>query len=275
MWESVWSHCAAVDRDVFEPLDVRLRVAEHAAHKRHIAANDCGLVGGETKLQERPVRRALWKTKKKHLRSTSAWKPCLLLLMRTFSYRLRPARRCAAVSRTHSPPRRCSSLYQKESLTPLLESKFGLWPERHKIKLKHLVWWGGSHGLDKIAPWNLQFSGPSWTLFHSCTSAERGRGFRWPGILILRSYRQERRGVAFPSFPASPTAALELVNEAKIRVSVCSSCRAFNQGSSKRNKHAEKATEAYSWAFHCWSTARWIIYFPPRMTHRRLHLPRI
>lgn len=77
--ESVWSHCAAVDRDVFEPLDVRLRVAEHAANKRHIAANDCGLVGGQTELQERPVRRALWNTKNKHLRLTSARKPCLHL----------------------------------------------------------------------------------------------------------------------------------------------------------------------------------------------------
>lgn len=79
IWESVWSHCAAVDHGVFEPLDVRLRVAEHAANKCHIAANDCGLVGGQTELQERSVRRALWNTKNKHLRLASARKPCLHL----------------------------------------------------------------------------------------------------------------------------------------------------------------------------------------------------
>lgn len=42
----VRSLSAAVDDDVFEPLDVRLRVAEHAAHEHNVAAHDGGLVGG-------------------------------------------------------------------------------------------------------------------------------------------------------------------------------------------------------------------------------------
>ena len=62
---SVWPLSAAVDGDVFEPLDVRLRVAEHSAHKRHVATDDGGLVGRQTGLQDRPVRRTLWNRKLK------------------------------------------------------------------------------------------------------------------------------------------------------------------------------------------------------------------
>lgn len=69
---SVRSLSAAVDRDVFEPLDVRLRVAEHSTHKRHVAANDRRLVSRQTGLQDGPVRRALWKTKFNELVSQKA-----------------------------------------------------------------------------------------------------------------------------------------------------------------------------------------------------------
>lgn len=56
-------HClpAAVHRDVFEPLEVRLRVAEHAAHERHVAADDRRLIGRQAGLQDGSVRRALCK----------------------------------------------------------------------------------------------------------------------------------------------------------------------------------------------------------------------
>lgn len=57
---SVRSLSAAVDRDVFEPLDVRLRVAEHSTHERHVAADDCGLVSWQPGLQDGSVRRTLW-----------------------------------------------------------------------------------------------------------------------------------------------------------------------------------------------------------------------
>lgn len=49
---------------------------------------------------------------------------------------------------------------------------------------------------------------------------------------------------------------------------LCLRCR------SRRDDRAQEET-TYSWAFHCLLTDRWIIYFPLRMTHRLLHLPRI
>lgn len=61
----VWSLSAAVDGDVFEPLDVRLRVAEYSTHEGHIAANHCGLVGRETRLQDGSVRGTFWNIFKK------------------------------------------------------------------------------------------------------------------------------------------------------------------------------------------------------------------
>lgn len=50
---------AAIDGDVFEPPDVRLRVTEHAAHKLHVTADLRRLVGRQTGLQDRPVGGAL------------------------------------------------------------------------------------------------------------------------------------------------------------------------------------------------------------------------
>ena len=52
---------AAVDHDVFEPLDVRLRVAEHPAHELHVGPNHHRLVGGQPGLQDRPVGGTLWR----------------------------------------------------------------------------------------------------------------------------------------------------------------------------------------------------------------------
>lgn len=54
---SIWSFSAAVDSDVFEPLDVRLWVTEHSAHKLHITADNCSLISWQTGLQDRSVRR--------------------------------------------------------------------------------------------------------------------------------------------------------------------------------------------------------------------------
>lgn len=56
---SVWPLSAAVHSDVFEPLDVRLRVTEHSTHELHITTNDCSLVGRQTGLQDGSVRRTL------------------------------------------------------------------------------------------------------------------------------------------------------------------------------------------------------------------------
>lgn len=55
----VRSVMAVVDDDVFEPLNVSLCVAENAAHKHHIAANICHLVGRQPFLQDGPAR-TLW-----------------------------------------------------------------------------------------------------------------------------------------------------------------------------------------------------------------------
>jgi len=46
---------AAVHHNVLQPLDVRLRVAEHAAHEVHVASDHSRLIGRQPGLQERPV----------------------------------------------------------------------------------------------------------------------------------------------------------------------------------------------------------------------------
>lgn len=46
---------AAVDLDVLQPLNVRLRVAEHFALKLHVAAHHRGAVSWEAGLKDRPV----------------------------------------------------------------------------------------------------------------------------------------------------------------------------------------------------------------------------
>lgn len=53
--QAVRAVAAAVDLDVLQPLDVRLRVAEHFALELHVAAHHCGAVGGEAGLEDRPV----------------------------------------------------------------------------------------------------------------------------------------------------------------------------------------------------------------------------
>lgn len=46
---------AAVHCDVFEPLDVWLRVTEHSAHKGHVAADHRRLIGRQARLQDGSV----------------------------------------------------------------------------------------------------------------------------------------------------------------------------------------------------------------------------
>ena len=57
--EAVGSDAAPVDLDVFEPLDVRLRVRKHFALELHITAHHSRAVRRESSLEDRPVRRAL------------------------------------------------------------------------------------------------------------------------------------------------------------------------------------------------------------------------
>lgn len=59
--QAVGPQAAAVDLDVFQPLDVRLRVAEDLALKRHVAAHHRRAVGGQAGLQDGPVGGALWR----------------------------------------------------------------------------------------------------------------------------------------------------------------------------------------------------------------------
>lgn len=56
--QAVRTVAAAVDLDVLQPLDVRLRVAEHFALELHVAAHHCGAVCWEAGLKDRPVRGA-------------------------------------------------------------------------------------------------------------------------------------------------------------------------------------------------------------------------
>lgn len=58
--QAVRTLAAAVDLDVLQPLDVRLRVAEHFALKLHVAAHHCGAVCWEAGLKDRPVWGAFW-----------------------------------------------------------------------------------------------------------------------------------------------------------------------------------------------------------------------
>lgn len=55
----VRSVAASVHHDVFEPLYVRLRVAEHLTHELHVSAHDGGPVRWETGIQDGPVWRTL------------------------------------------------------------------------------------------------------------------------------------------------------------------------------------------------------------------------
>lgn len=59
----------------------------------------------------------------------------------------------------------------------------------------------------KPTPWSLLFVGLSWTLSHSCTSADWEQGFQLLHSETWPSCWQERHGAASPSSPASPTAA--------------------------------------------------------------------
>lgn len=72
--QTIRANSAPVELDVLQPLDVRLRVAEHFALKLHVAAHHCGAVSGQAGLQDGPVGRALCNTKK-HTQ---------MLVMRTF-----------------------------------------------------------------------------------------------------------------------------------------------------------------------------------------------
>lgn len=53
--QAVGTVAAAVDLDVLQPLDVRLRVAEHFALELHVAAHHRGTVSREAGLKDRPV----------------------------------------------------------------------------------------------------------------------------------------------------------------------------------------------------------------------------
>lgn len=60
--QHVRTNSAPVDLDVFQPLDVRLRIAEHLALKLHVAAHHCGAVSRQAGLQDWPVGGALCNT---------------------------------------------------------------------------------------------------------------------------------------------------------------------------------------------------------------------
>lgn len=55
----VRSVMASVHHDVFEPLYVRLWVAEHLTHKLHVSAHDSGPVRWKTGVKDGPVWRSL------------------------------------------------------------------------------------------------------------------------------------------------------------------------------------------------------------------------
>lgn len=59
---TIGSDAASIDHNVFQPLNVRLWVAEHFAFKLHVAAHHYGTIGRQTSLQDRPVWGALCNT---------------------------------------------------------------------------------------------------------------------------------------------------------------------------------------------------------------------
>lgn len=57
--DAVGAIAAAVDLDVFQPLDMRLGVAVHLTMKLHVAAHHHRLIGWQACLEDRPVRGTL------------------------------------------------------------------------------------------------------------------------------------------------------------------------------------------------------------------------
>lgn len=57
--QAIGPYSTPVHLNVLQPLDVRLRVAEHFAHKLHVAANHRRAVSRQPRIQDGPVRRAL------------------------------------------------------------------------------------------------------------------------------------------------------------------------------------------------------------------------
>ena len=73
--QAIGPHSTPVHLDVLEPLDVGLRVAEHLAHKLHVAANHRRAVSRQPRVQDGPVRGALcgeWRTSREVKRETQS-----------------------------------------------------------------------------------------------------------------------------------------------------------------------------------------------------------
>ena len=60
---AVGAVAAAVDLDVFQPLDVRLSVAVNLTVELHVAAHHYRLIGWQARLEDGSVRGALWERK--------------------------------------------------------------------------------------------------------------------------------------------------------------------------------------------------------------------
>lgn len=67
---------AAVDLDVFQPLDVRLGVTVNLTVELHVAAHHHCLIGRQASLEDGPVRRTLWDRKHGVVSISHAWKRC-------------------------------------------------------------------------------------------------------------------------------------------------------------------------------------------------------
>lgn len=67
---------AAVHLDVFQPLDVRLGVAVNLTVELHVAAHHHRLIGRQARLEDGPVRGALWDRKHGVVSTSHAWKWC-------------------------------------------------------------------------------------------------------------------------------------------------------------------------------------------------------
>lgn len=84
--QAVRPQTAAVDLDVLQPLDVRLRVAEDLALKSHIAAHHRRAVGGQAGLEDGSVGGALWRRRRRLHQGEERVKPGVLQrLLQVFS----------------------------------------------------------------------------------------------------------------------------------------------------------------------------------------------
>lgn len=188
------------------------------------------------------------------------WLFLIVLGASCFSYQLHPGHRYVGDSHICSPPRRCSSLYQTELLTPLLESTCGLWSERTTVKCKHLVLicvvfsYGGA---DRNTPWNPRFFDPFWTLSHSCTSAVRERGGRSLGNETLQSCSREQHGAASPFSLASPTEAPTLSSEVNNVITIIVCLRWLFPTPTWREQRRSRGNKNSSWLTLELFVARW------------------